>query len=388
MKTNENLLLNLGGLFDYEVIENKKKLFVGIDIGKNYNFASIVIGENANKIIKKMKFKNNVYEFNNLLIAIEEIMEIGKLSKEEVLIGVESTGHYWENINHFFKIRNYDMGMTKNNLVKLKRKVKYRNKGKNDVIDSHCIALVLIDGDYIIVEDRDSLSISLKRLTRTKEKFVKVTVNVRNTLRSLLDIYNPTYLEVFTDPFCKTGRAILREFLSPRDIIDKNIKEIKDILIKNEKNKGIQYRLIGEYLFHAKEIYKDIKDIKKGQRAEIKYYLECLEYLEEKIQDMDETIKEIAEEVELNHKEIAEIKGVGEMETIRLLSEIGDITRFKTTRELQAYLGLTITEESSGGDVLIKPKANKAGNRRARSILIYMAMNVVDKNPDWKKVYC
>jgi transposase len=52
-----------------------------------------------------------------------------------------------------------------------------------------------------------------------------------------------------------------------------------------------------------------------------------------------------------------------------LLAEIGDLRRFRTPRELMAYLGLVPTEASSGGTVKRGP-ITKAGNGRARHILV------------------
>ena len=51
------------------------------------------------------------------------------------------------------------------------------------------------------------------------------------------------------------------------------------------------------------------------------------------------------------------------------LAEIGDLTRFATPRELMGYLGLTPSEHSSG-DKVKRAGITKAGNGRARRILI------------------
>ncbi|MDY5097904.1 transposase [Clostridium sp.] len=53
-------------------------------------------------------------------------------SLEEILIGIESTGHYWINFYEFFTKRDYEVVMVKNRVVKLKREAKYSQKGKND----------------------------------------------------------------------------------------------------------------------------------------------------------------------------------------------------------------------------------------------------------------
>ncbi|WP_294365077.1 IS110 family transposase [uncultured Clostridium sp.] len=368
--------------------KERKRLFIGIDIAKEKNFAVILMNENNNKILMKNKFENNPYGFRMFLLEVEKLMKEKEILLDEVIIGVESTGHYWEGLHYFFNKRNFEVGIVKNNLVKLKREAKYPNKGKNDLIDSHCIALNLVDRDYVFVKERDRLMISLKRLTRTKYNLLKSSTQNKNLLRAWLDSYNSVYLGVFTEPFCKTGRSILREFPSPRDIIDKNMEEIKEILKKDKRNKGIHYRLIEEYLYRVREVYMDIQEVEAGSRKQVELYLKIYENLEMEIENIKINIKEVAEKANLDYEKIIKIKGIGEQDIISILAEIGDINNFNTPRELQAFLGLGITGKSSGTGIIKKPKINKAGNRRARSILIFMTINLIDKNSDWKKVYC
>jgi len=52
-----------------------------------------------------------------------------------------------------------------------------------------------------------------------------------------------------------------------------------------------------------------------------------------------------------------------------LLAEIGDLSRFHTPRELMAYLGLVPSEHSTG-DKVQRGGITKAGNRRARRLLV------------------
>ena len=51
------------------------------------------------------------------------------------------------------------------------------------------------------------------------------------------------------------------------------------------------------------------------------------------------------------------------------LAEIGDLSRFRTARELMGYLGLVPSEHSTG-DKVKRSGITKAGNRRARRILV------------------
>ncbi|MBV8307070.1 MAG: IS110 family transposase [Gammaproteobacteria bacterium] len=66
------------------------------------------------------------------------------------------------------------------------------------------------------------------------------------------------------------------------------------------------------------------------------------------------------------------LRGIDLIAASTLLAEIGDLTRFRTPRELMGYLGLVPSERSTG-DRVRRGGLTKTGNRRARRILIESA---------------
>jgi transposase len=63
------------------------------------------------------------------------------------------------------------------------------------------------------------------------------------------------------------------------------------------------------------------------------------------------------------------MRGIDLISAAAFLAEIGDLSRFATPRELMAYLGLVPSEHSTG-DTIKRGPITKAGNRRARRILV------------------
>ena len=63
------------------------------------------------------------------------------------------------------------------------------------------------------------------------------------------------------------------------------------------------------------------------------------------------------------------MRGIDLIAATTLLAEIGDLSRFQTPRELMAFLGLVPSEASTGNTIKRGP-ITKAGNRRARRILV------------------
>jgi transposase len=66
------------------------------------------------------------------------------------------------------------------------------------------------------------------------------------------------------------------------------------------------------------------------------------------------------------------MRGMRLVNAVTVLSELGDLSRFRSPRELMAYLGLVPSEASTGEDIKRGP-ITKSGNRRARRALVEAA---------------
>jgi transposase len=66
------------------------------------------------------------------------------------------------------------------------------------------------------------------------------------------------------------------------------------------------------------------------------------------------------------------MRGIDMIAATAFLAEIGDLSRFQTPRELMGYLGLVPSEQSTG-DTIKRGPITKAGNRRARRVLVESA---------------
>ena len=71
-------------------------LLLGVDIAKLNHVASLVDSSSGELIFSNFKFQNNILGLSNLL------EKISKFSVTEIIIGLESTGHYGENFINFF----------------------------------------------------------------------------------------------------------------------------------------------------------------------------------------------------------------------------------------------------------------------------------------------
>src|SRR5262252_3490504 len=107
------------------------------------------------------------------------------------------------------------------------------------------------------------------------------------------------------------------------------------------------------------------------QRIACEEMLLAMRQAQERIERLEEAIRVAVPDWSLAEVVTAlmAMRGIDFISATAFLAEIGDLSRFRTPRELMAYLGLVPSEASTGDTVKRGPITN-TGNRRARRILV------------------
>ena len=78
---------------------------------------------------------------------------------------------------------------------------------------------------------------------------------------------------------------------------------------------------------------------------------------------------------------LSSIPGIGETTAAALLAELGDLTQFRSARQVAAFAGLAPCVRESGSSVRGKPRLSKIGSPRLRKCLYFPAMAALRWNP-------
>jgi transposase len=110
------------------------------------------------------------------------------------------------------------------------------------------------------------------------------------------------------------------------------------------------------------------------QRIAFEEMLLAVRQAQERIGRLEEAIRAAVPDWSLEPvvTSVMALRGIDLVSATAFLAEIGDLTRFRTPRELMGYLGLVPSEDSTGEKIKRGP-ITKAGNRRARRILVESA---------------
>src|SRR5262245_44773695 len=112
----------------------------------------------------------------------------------------------------------------------------------------------------------------------------------------------------------------------------------------------------------------------REQRMVLEELLQGVRQEDERVERLEQAIREAVPEWSLAEVVTAlqAMRGIDLIAAVAVLAEIGDLSRFQNPRELMGYLGL-VPSESSTGDKVNRGGITKAGNGRARRMLIEAA---------------
>ena len=166
-------------------------VYIGIDIAKFKHFASVVSSD-GEVIVKPFPFENSRQGFMKLVEEIENF--------QDCLIGLESTGHYAENLIYFLYERGYQIGVINPIQTDALRDSNIR-KTKTDKIDTKLIVQCLMLKKYSLVNSQDINIIKLRRLSRFKLETIQQQTRIKTQLTACLDIVFPELSSFFKGNF-------------------------------------------------------------------------------------------------------------------------------------------------------------------------------------------
>src|ERR1700730_236728 len=110
------------------------------------------------------------------------------------------------------------------------------------------------------------------------------------------------------------------------------------------------------------------------QRLVLEEMMLAMRQAQERLQRLEQAIAAAVPEWSLAEVVTAlrAMRGIDLISAATLLAELGDLSRFRSPTELMAYLGL-VPSETSTGDAIKRGPITKAGNRRARRMLVECA---------------
>lgn len=347
--------------------------YVGIDIAKQKHFAS-VMSSDGEVLTQPFGFTNDYAGFSTLLSKLQPF------NKSEVLIGLESTAHYGENLISFLFDLGYNLCVINPIQTASLRKSNIR-KTKTDKVDTFLIIKALSLNNYRLFTKRDYDTISLKYLCRFRQKLMKSRTKNKIQLVSFVDLLFPEFQYFFKSGLhIKSSYELLKKHSSPQEIYSLHLTYLTNLLKASSKghfNKNTAIAL--------KELAKTSVGIKNDVLSiQITQTIAQIELLDKQINDVENSISTVMNSI---NSVIMTIPGIGDLNGAMILGEVGDINRFSSSCKLLAYAGLDPSVNQSGNFTAKRTKMSKRGSKILRFALMNAAWNATLNNKTFKDYY-
>ena len=347
--------------------------YVGIDIAKLNHFASVV-NSDGEVLVKPFKFTNDNDGFCRLLSAI------GSFDRSSLIIGLESTAHYGDNLVEFLVSRRYQVCVINPIQTSTMRKNNIR-KTKTDKVDTLLIAKTLMIQPHRFFSQEDIDMLHLKSLGRYRMKLIKERTRTKIQLTSYADRVFPELQYFFKSGLHqKAVYALLKEAPTPELVASMHLTHLTHLLAVSShghfgKEQARELRVLAQ---------KSVGSSDKALSLQVTQSVEQIELLDRHVKDIETQMTEIMLGLD---SVIMTIPGIGYVNGGMILGEIGDIHRFAKPKQLLAFAGLDPSVYQSGNFNASHTRMSKRGSKALRYALINAAHNVVKNNATFKAYY-
>ena len=202
----------------------------------------------------------------------------------------------------------------------------------------------MVDGRYSIPYIPEGVYAELRQAISSRDRIVKEQNALTNRIKRWLKIYFPEYLKVYTKFSAESGLLLLEKAPMPAEILELGVDGITQIWRERK------LRAVGKKRPETLvEAAKNSVGIEGGICAKLELQLLLADYRTKQAQL--EQVTEVLEAEVLkvpNVEKLLAIKGIGLITGAGFLSEVGEIGRFDSPKQIQKLAGLELKENSSG----------------------------------------
>lgn len=348
---------------------------LGIDIAKLDHVASCIDSSTNEVVFSNFKFKNDFRGFCSLLDKIRTF------DVENLIIGMESTSHYGENLISFLFKQHFKVALINPLQTSHLRKANIRDS-KNDRLDSLNIARSLIFGKLNFVSEKNIDCFSLKKLTRFRSNLIKQRSKAKIQLTSLLDLLFPELQYLFKSKIhSKAIYSLLKKYPSAEEIAALKDDEISNLLYASSKGHFRKEKSI-----ELKSLAKTSVGIKDTSISlHVIQLIELIELYDRQIKDI---VTKITDTVDKLDTKLLSVPGINIISCAIILGETGNLDNFSDSKKLLAFAGLDPKIRQSGNFYASSCRMSKKGSPYLRYALVFTAWNIVRHSEKFNRYYC
>lgn len=342
---------------------NMMRTVFGIDVSKASSEVAIVI--NGEKI-HGYTMPNDAIGFTRLLDDLKTVQ------KPEIIF--EARGVYSRRLQAFLEENGY--AYTQLNPLEAKKQLDSLRVRKTDKIDAETLAISQFVLNRKPTYIQEEVYQELRDLSRFYQNLTEDIVRTKNRLHKVLQVTFPEMENILSTPTREQYWNLVMTFPYKDFVLelskDEPLEGIRQSTSKRISDKRVAY-LAQKLAALANQSYCAVKK-NSPILEEVRYYAKELLRLSEQRQAVLEQMVELAQPLP-EYEILLSIPGIAETTATSMIGELGDIRRFQSANQINAFIGIYLRHYESG-NFLAKEHITKRGNPYARKILFKCIHNI------------
>ena len=342
---------------------NMMRTVFGIDVSKASSEVAIVI--NGEKI-HGYTMPNDAIGFTRLLDDLKTVQ------KPEIIF--EARGVYSRRLQAFLEENGY--AYTQLNPLEAKKQLDSLRVRKTDKIDAETLAISQFVLNRKPTYIQEEVYQELRDLSRFYQNLTEDIVRTKNRLHKVLQVTFPEMENILSTPTREQYWNLVMTFPYKDFVLelskDELLEGIRQSTSKRISDKRVAY-LAQKLAALANQSYCAVKK-NSPILEEVRYYAKELLRLSEQRQAVLEQMVELAQPLP-EYEILLSIPGIAETTATSMIGELGDIRRFQSANQINAFIGIYLRHYESG-NFLAKEHITKRGNPYARKILFKCIHNI------------
>ncbi len=367
-------------------------LIVAIDAAKLHQKA-LICNYFGDIIENPFFFSVNESGMKLLYSKIEAAMKITEA--ERLFLGVEATGHYYEDIVRQLAKHGYIVQIL-NAYTTSEERSSALNWCKTDDLDLVAIAHAIKSNKATESRLTEGLQRQLRVLTRARRSEIRKRSTLRMEIRVLMDVIWREFqgyaelqngrahkVKIFSDLWGKSSLFIMEHYPHPSHILRLGETGLRQLSIQH--NLKLRSKAIQKLLYVAKQSLSPDEHVLSPELMLLRMKLRDLRAFDSKIEQLEQIIEQLL--LQTDGLFLATVPGIGISMASELYAEIGDVAHYTNANQLIKKAGTNPIVKQTGGKAGSYGKISKQGNNHLRYVTFLVGKSLCLHNQELKPFY-
>jgi transposase len=337
----------------------------GIDIASETHVLA-VITDNEEILLKPTSFAEDAEGYRKLFDLLG--------APDDVLIGMEATGHYWKNL--FAALITAGFAVALINPLRTHRFAgEDLERTKTDAIDALGIARFVAQKRPATTALPDGVTEELRELVHLRERLLQDFGDRLRQLHRLVDLGFPEFTRYVHTLDSQLATTILRQYPTAAALVGVPAKHLATLRYDQRHKVGLE---LAQSLIQAAQLSVG-RHHGHAYRVQVQYTCEDLDVFRRRLRDIEGDIDTKLGEHEVGSL-LVSIDGIGNQTAARIIAAVGDPAHFRSASAFAAYVGVVPALKQSGKRNGPRAAMTPIGNARLRATLWMPTLTAVRKN--------